>query len=169
MTTLTDNMMAKPWYREPWPWILMAGPLMVIVAGFYTLWLAIKSDDGLVADDYYKRGLAINRTLSRTQLAERLALSARVTLGVDRRRVRLVLTGSDTLPGDLRLRLVHPTRAVADQVMVLDAVAPGVYEGDLATEIEGRRVVMLEDMARTWRLAGEASSYAQSVIKLTPQ
>jgi len=169
MTILTDNLMAKPWYREPWPWILMAGPLMVIVASFCTLWLAIKSDDGLVADDYYKRGLAINQMLSRTLLAERLALSARVTLGVNTNRVRLELTGRGRLPADLRLRLVHPTRAVADQVIVLDAVAPGIYEGDLTTGIEGRRVVMLEDLARTWRLAGEASSYTQSVVELTPQ
>ena len=63
MTTLTENLLAKSWYREPWPWLLMMGPAIVIVAGFYTLWLAIQSNDGLVADDYYKRGLAINQTL----------------------------------------------------------------------------------------------------------
>ena len=29
-----------PWYREPWPWILMAGPAIVVVAGFATLFIA---------------------------------------------------------------------------------------------------------------------------------
>ena len=53
----------QPWYREPWPWILMAGPAIVVVAGFATLAIAVKTDDGLVADDYYKQGLAINRVL----------------------------------------------------------------------------------------------------------
>ena len=24
----------QPWYREPWPWILMAGPAIVVVAIF---------------------------------------------------------------------------------------------------------------------------------------
>jgi hypothetical protein len=168
MTTLTDNLLAKPWYREPWPWLLMAGPCTVIVAGFFTLWLAVKSDDGLVADDYYKRGLAINQMLSRALRAEQLALAARAEWGADAKRVRLTLSGAGTLPGELRLRLVHPTQAVADQVVELHAVATGVYEGTLAAAAGGRRVMLLEDLARTWRLAGEAAGGAR-VIVLTPQ
>ena len=168
MTALTDNLLSKPWYREPWPWLLMAGPCVVIVAGFFTLWLAIRSDDGLVADDYYKRGLAINQTLSRALRAEQLALGARAILSAGTARARVTLTGSGALPDKLRLRLVHPTRAVADELIELHAVTPGVYEGILAAAVAGRRVVMLEDVARTWRLAGEATGSAQAVV-LTPQ
>ena len=54
-----------PWYKERWTWLLMLMPATAIVAGFITLWLAITSFDGLVADDYYKQGLAINQTLAR--------------------------------------------------------------------------------------------------------
>ena len=168
MTTLTGNPMAKPWYREPWPWLLMAGPCVVIVAGFYTLWLAIKSDDGLVADDYYKRGLAINQTLSRALRAEQLALGARAVLGDGTAQVRVTLTGAGALPAELRMRLAHPTRAVADELIELHAVTPGVYAGTRTAAVAGRRVVMLEDLARTWRLAGEASGGGAAVI-LTPQ
>ena len=25
-----------PWYREPWPWILISGPAIVVVAGMAT-------------------------------------------------------------------------------------------------------------------------------------
>ena len=166
MTILTDNLMAKRWYREPWPWLLMSGPFIVIVAGFYTLWLAVKSDDGLVADDYYKRGLAINQTLSRATRAEQLALAGRAELGPAS--VRVTLEGAGVLPEKLRLRLVHPTRAVADELIELHAVRPGVYEGALAGAVAGKRVVMLEDLARTWRLAGEVADSAQAVT-LTPQ
>ena len=52
-----------PWYRHRWTWGLMAGPAIVLVAGAVTMVLAIRSDDGLVARDYYKRGLMINRVL----------------------------------------------------------------------------------------------------------
>lgn len=166
MTTLTDGLLCKPWYREPWPWLLMAGPGIVIVAGFYTLWLAIQSDDGLVADDYYKRGLAINQALLRAQHATRLALAARAELSSGA--VRISLTGAGGLPERLRLRLVHPTQAVADQLVELRETAPGIYEGALAAAVGGRRVLMLEDPARTWRLAGEATGNAQ-VIVMTPQ
>ena len=166
MTTLGDNLLAKPWYREPWPWLLMSGPFIVVIAGFYTLWLAVTSDDGLVADDYYKRGLAINQTLSRATRAEQLMLGGRVELSVDS--VRLTLTGTGVLPETLRLRLVHPTRAVDDQVLEVHAVSPGVYSGTLAAAVAGRRVLMLEDMAKTWRLAGEARGGAKFIV-LAPQ
>src|SRR3954470_22021591 len=117
MSALTDTLLSKSWYREPWPWLLMSGPALVIVAGFYTLWLAIQSDDGLVADDYYKRGLAINQTLSRAQRAEQMALVGRVEFDGDSPQIRARLSGSGNgLPPVLRLRLVHPTQAVADQV-----------------------------------------------------
>ena len=168
MTTLSENLLAKPWYREPWPWLLMAGPCVAIVAGFFTLWLAVRSDDGLVADDYYKRGLAINQTLSRALRAEQLKLAARAVLGADPARARVTLAGTGVLPPALRLRLVHPTRAVADELIGLHAVMPGVYEGALAAAVTGRRTVMLEDLPRTWRLAGEATGSAQAVV-LTPQ
>ena len=169
MTVLAENLIEKSWYREPWPWILMAGPFVAIIAGFFTLWLAIRSDDGLVASDYYMRGLAINQTLSRAQRAEQLGLEASVTLGEDARRVRVVLSGNSTLPAELRLRLVHPTRAVSDQSFVVHEIAPGLYEGRLAAPIAGRRVVMLEDMANSWRLAGEASCEAWATMVLAPQ
>mgnify|MGYP000916835605 FL=1 len=47
---------AKPWYREPWPWLLMSGPGLVVIAGVVTAWIAFSGADGLVADDYYKQG-----------------------------------------------------------------------------------------------------------------
>ena len=58
----------EPWYRHRWPWLLMLGPFVVIVAAAITVYLAVISNDGLVDDDYYKQGLAINQTLARTLL-----------------------------------------------------------------------------------------------------
>ena len=66
--------MRTPWYRQRWPWLLMAGPALVVVASLYSGWLAVTSDDGVVADDYYKRGLSINRRLERVDRAAALKL-----------------------------------------------------------------------------------------------
>jgi hypothetical protein len=92
---------------------------MAVLGGLATLWLAVKSDDGLVASDYYRRGLAINQTLSRRVEAERRRYAARVTFGADGRSVRVEMTGSGTLPPAVQLRLAHPTRAELDQVLVI--------------------------------------------------
>ena len=48
------------WYRQPWPWILMAAPGAAVLAGTVTIAVAVQSFDGLVAEDYYKQGLAVD-------------------------------------------------------------------------------------------------------------
>ena len=73
---MTALSITVPWYRQRWPWLLFAGPAIVVVASFATLWLAASSDDGVIADDYYKRGLLINREIDRTARAEALHLRA---------------------------------------------------------------------------------------------
>lgn len=60
--TATDP---APWWRYGYVWLLIAGPVAVIVAGVLTAWVAVRSPDPVVATDYYRRGLDINRTLER--------------------------------------------------------------------------------------------------------
>ena len=54
---------AAPWWKFGHVWLVLAGPLVVIVAGFITLWLAMSRPDPEVAEDYYQRGIDINKTL----------------------------------------------------------------------------------------------------------
>jgi hypothetical protein len=147
-----DRQFPAPWYKEAWPWILMAGPAAVIVAGFFTLAIALMSDDGLVADDYYKRGLAVNQVLRRDERARELHLTA--TANFSDARVRVALQGISDAPQELRLRVIHPTRAGHDQTVILRASAPAVYDAALApVDAETRRLV-LEDLDSKWRLTG---------------
>lgn len=55
---------AKPWWRFGYVWLILAGPLAVVVASFITLGLAIRTPDPVVAEDYYRRGIEINKTLA---------------------------------------------------------------------------------------------------------
>ncbi len=66
----------RPWYLEPWPWLLMLGPVIVMIAGFHTAWIAFSQQDALVVDVYYKQGKAINRDLRRDSAASRLGMAA---------------------------------------------------------------------------------------------
>ena len=52
-----------PWWKFGHVWLVIAGPAIVIVAGFGTLWLAISRPDPVVAEDYYRKGIEINKTL----------------------------------------------------------------------------------------------------------
>ena len=159
MTTTTANLsVKKSWYREPWPWILMAGPAVVIVAGFVTAWLAITSSDGLVTDNYYKKGLAIDQTLTQSRLAESLGLEARARFSSDQVAVRLSATqageaGAYTLPPSLSMTLSHPTRAGLDRQVKLTS-REGQYVGDVRLPASGHWLVLIEDEGQTWRMLG---------------
>ena len=63
---MTDNAMPppRPWWRFGYVWLLISGPAAVVVAGFVTAWIAVKGADPVVAHDYYKRGMEINKTLA---------------------------------------------------------------------------------------------------------
>ena len=45
-----------PWYRQLWPWILIAIPAAAVVASAITLWLALSHPEHLVVkDDEYQQ------------------------------------------------------------------------------------------------------------------
>ncbi|HET7403590.1 MAG TPA: FixH family protein [Usitatibacter sp.] len=142
------------WYREPWPWFLMMGPAVVVVAGAATMAVAFRTNDTLVAEDYYREGLGINRTMSREERASDLDIAARALFNEDRRRVRVTLSPLQPAPKSLRLTLQHGARASDDQVIMLGAVAPGLYEGALREPPPGGWQLRLEDGEGTWRILG---------------
>ena len=69
-----------PWYRQGWPWFLIALPATAVVGGIITALLAVRGFDGPVVADYYKQGLAINEEVARAQLARELAITAEAEL-----------------------------------------------------------------------------------------
>jgi hypothetical protein len=157
---------SKPWYREPWPWLLMAGPAAVVLAGIATTVLAVTSFDGLVADDYYKQGLGINRMLARDERARELGLTADVLFTPDRTRVRVLLPPGDH-PGAIRLALVHPTRPHLDHVVSLAAAGGGLYEGAIRVPRAAALQLRVEDGEGRWRLAGTWAT-REDGVRLAP-
>lgn len=160
-------MAANPWYREPWPWLLMAGPAIVVVAGIVTAVIAVISFDGMVADDYYKQGLGINRVLEREASAKALGISGAVQFNADRTRARVVLA-TGPRPAALRLTLVHPTLQGEDQTIALASIAPGVYEGAMRAPRHRLMHLRLEDGAGRWRLAGHWAT-KEDGVQLAPR
>ena len=151
MNSCAIDALSTPWYRQCWPWLLAAGPAVVVVAALATAWIALASDDGLVADDYYKRGLAINKVLEREARAEAIDAGALVSIAADGA-VRVELSDADGAapPASLRLRLVHPTRAGHDATVTLERTRDGAYTGRVSALVPGRWLVGID--ADTWRL-----------------
>jgi hypothetical protein len=144
---------ATPWYREPWPWILMAGPAIAVVAGLATMYIAFTHADPLVADQYYKEGLAINRVMDRDHEAQARGYRATVLVNEERTLVRVQMAGED-LPAELRLHFIHLTRSESDRTFSAVRLQSGLYQGKIRLPDAVRWNVELEDTARNWRLTG---------------
>lgn len=54
-----------PWWRQPWPWLLMLGPFVAIIGCVITMTLAFRSfSDQPIFDGGMKRGLVVEKHLS---------------------------------------------------------------------------------------------------------
>lgn len=63
MSNAAEPVVAKPWWHYGHMWLVVGGPLLVVVASFITLYLAIQVPDPVVDADYYRHGIEINKTL----------------------------------------------------------------------------------------------------------
>jgi hypothetical protein len=154
----------KPWYREPWPWLIMSGPAIVVVAGITTAVIAFRTADGLVADDYYKQGLMINKQIARDDAARTLGIEGEVRLapGI----VRVTLRSAAALPDRLTLRLVHPSRASEDRIVHLARQADAEYEAPLPALAPAHWLAIVE--TPQWRVSALVDPRTQSSAALTP-
>lgn len=142
----------------------MAGPAVVVVAGVTTAIIAYRGADGLVADDYYKQGLGINRQIARDQVATQLHIAGEVRVGAGR--VCVLLRSDDTLPDRITLRFAHPARASEDRVVHLARSSDGIWEAPLADLPRSRWRAIVE--TAQWRVAAQLDTNNADFAPLSP-
>jgi len=168
MTNMTTPNQEPDWYKQFWPWFLIFFPATAVIAGIATLILAVQSDDGLVNDNYYKAGLAINQTLELKQKAHTLNLSANANWDELTQTITLNLTGKlPEPPQRLILQLAHATRAKQDQTVTL-FLSPDKknYTGRIHKVISGSWITILEPEEKNWRINGRVKFPNQVQWKL---
>lgn len=160
----------NPWYKEFWPWMLLAVLGSSIIAGTTFLVLSITSYDGMVEDNYYKTGLAINQVIAQDHRAAELGMAARVRVDDMTGDVNVDLSG-EARPQRLLLTLIFPTRDDRDQQLILTHVRGSHYVGQAPSHLEYRWYLQLEPDVQTpeWRLQGEASFPSAEAFRLTAQ
>jgi uncharacterized protein len=52
-----------PWWTYGHLWLVISGPLVVVVAALVTGWIAVRHQDPVLSKDYYRQGVEINKTL----------------------------------------------------------------------------------------------------------
>ena len=66
-----------PWWTFGHLWLVIAGPVVVVIAGFVTLFIALGTPDPIVSEDYYRQGMEINKTLEAGAVSLAPAVDAR--------------------------------------------------------------------------------------------
>jgi hypothetical protein len=169
MKTLEQN---KPWHKYPLVWMMIAIPFSAVIMGVIMLWLAIDTDDGLVADDYYKQGLEINRVIERDKKAAELGLSAIIEFDNSARIIRIQFDKGllESFPNSLPLQLQHATRENSDISVLLDHGMGNLYIGHVKQSIsEGIWYFEITGKSGSdinWKLNARSHVRASNIIHL---
>ncbi|GAB3246704.1 FixH family protein [Chitinimonas naiadis] len=157
------------WYQQPVVWLFLILLGVTVVACIGLMIIAIKSDDGLVTDDYYKRGNEIGKDIVRDRQAAKLGLSAKLMVSDDGLQARVLLIPMPAQPNPLTITLSHPTQAGQDLTLSLRPTEDGMYKAKLDGVLAPQRwLVQLDDPHGGWRLRGEATIGPGSAVDLKP-
>jgi hypothetical protein len=151
----------KPWYRQFWPWFIIALPASAVVAGLTTLWIAMQTTDSLVVHGEDGIRKAADRRVLAQRLASEMNLAAMVAIDPGTGVVSAVMRSGnfETLPATLEFELSHPAFADRDQTITLNKALPDadgnpVWVGHFVTVPSGRFYAVLRS-GEEWRLSAE--------------
>lgn len=149
-----------PWYRQFWPWFLIFIPAATVVAGLYTLWLAMQGNDSLVAPPGDGMEIVTERRNAAERQAALLGLDANIVIDPDSGaiNVNMASNGGHEWPASLNLLFSHPTNAQLDRNISLSAAIPGDdgtprWAGHVSPVPTGRWYLILSS-GNDWRLYG---------------
>lgn len=67
----------QPWWKVGSMWLVVGGPAIVVVASFITLYFAVTRPDPVMDQNYYQKGIEINKQLGGTPSSAAPAMQAR--------------------------------------------------------------------------------------------
>ena len=156
----------EPWYRQFWPWFIIALPATAVVAGLITLYIATVNRDTLVKDDYYKEGLALNQDLARSRRAADLGITADLSYDPGTGDVVLTTAGVTGETRQLTLVLLHPTLASQDLSTTVARSADGRYRAQLPVLAPAKWRVQLFPDGADWRIEARLLLPGQTQVRL---
>jgi hypothetical protein len=157
-----------PWYKQFWPWFIISIPALTIVAAMITITIAVKTDDGLVVDDYYKEGLAINEDKKKIKKAAALQITAELSLD-ENGLVRAQLPENVSSLPFLMLTLTHPGDASKDLELPLANTGNALFTSkDPLTDTGINWHIVITPPDTDWKLSGRWRPEALETIEIVP-
>ena len=156
----------KPFWREPMVWLVFGLPLASVVAGVSLVVTAVRSGGAdTVSDDVQRVAQIQTSNLGPDSLASQRKLSA-VLRADDGVLEILPATGDFDRKQPLRLTLLHPSQASADQQVELAPTARG-WQAESSLDPSHDWVLQLQSVDGSWRLRGRLRGQ-QHAARLAP-
>jgi len=151
----------EPWYRQFWPWFIIALLAFSVFAGLTTVWISLQTTDSLVLRSDEGIQAVAERRISAERLANEMNLVALLEINLESGAVSAAMRSGalDKAPATLDLEFAHPAFAERDQLITLHRAQPDargnpVWSGHFVTVPDGRWYVTLRS-GDEWRLSGE--------------
>ena len=165
---MSDDDKQRPWYREPWPWVLIAIPASAVIWSVFLIVVSFDYQVSMVEDDYYDEGMGINRELSRDIEAADLGLTAEVDFSANEH-LDITLNSDQQRNWDvLRVELLHPTLGDRDQSVTAQRTGAGQYRARIGELSHGRWYLDIRNGDNDWRLKGELALPRDEPLVLKP-
>ena len=147
---------STPWYKQFWPWFILAILGWGVVSATTTLVVAVRNPPQMMTGDYAKLGKALVDTHVRADRAEALGLGGRLALTGGELALDLEAADAAALGDTVMLLAQHPTDASRDRQLVLARQTDGRYVGRVET-LPPRGRMIVSDLEQSWWIS---SSYA---------
>lgn len=165
---MNDDDKQRPWYREPWPWVLIAIPGITILWSIFLIIFSFNQHVSMVEDDYYDEGMGINRELGRDVEAANLGLTAEVDFSADKHLDITLNSDQQRNWDELRIELLHPTLGDRDQSVTAQRTGAGQYRARIDDLSKGRWYMDIRNDSNDWRLKGELELPRDEPLVLKP-
>ncbi|MEX0943922.1 MAG: FixH family protein [Pseudomonadales bacterium] len=163
----------QAWYRQVWPWVLILIPFTAVLFGIFMITVATNYPDDLVVDDYYKDGMAINRSLEMDNRADEMGIVAHLELvGADR--IGFIIEGASDSAVVLNIR--HVTDRSQDKKVLLLPDENNLYVSrpdenatyQMAMGSKGVWYLDLEGVDSHWRLKARIETPVTALTMSAP-
>ena len=161
------------WYKEPWLLLVIGGPVIVIIASMFTIYLASHGSDKVLSKDYYRQGLKIDQQIQQDAKAHEYNLSGDMKLDPATGKISMQISGHVNFPDLLQLSISSNTSSSEfedQQKVTMSQVKKGIFEGSIKTTSSSNIPlwhIVVE--AKDWRLTAAWHDPYHQTLLLKPQ
>ena len=148
-----DNTVIEPWYKQFWPWVLIAIPVTVVIVCATIITVSTSQGSfNMVVDDYYKRGKTINVVVAKVEEARKRGIEFTIAAHDGQLRLRYV-HGQPELLSALKVSFYHATQPDKDFSRLMSVAGDGTYRTDVPADLDGKYTITVEPHDGSWRVS----------------